>query len=64
MGEQITFGGSNTRPTITLTEPTLQPTYTTNADSINIAGTTTDDIGIVSVTWSNDQGGSGTAKNK
>jgi uncharacterized protein YdeI (BOF family) len=51
-----TFG-----PTVTITSPTSNPTYSTGVGTINIAGTATDNVGVTSVTWSNDRGGSGTA---
>ncbi|MGC8861518.1 MAG: Ig-like domain-containing protein, partial [Armatimonadota bacterium] len=47
-------------PTVSITSPTTAATYTTNASLLNIAGTASDDVAVVSVTWSNDRGGSGT----
>jgi Ca2+-binding RTX toxin-like protein len=48
-------------PVITITSPTADPTFTSDASSITLAGTASDDTGIVSVTWVNNRGGSGAA---
>lgn len=47
----------NQLPTIAITSPTSQPTYTTNASSINILGVASDNVGVVSVTWANQSSG-------
>ena len=48
-------------PVITITSPTADPTFASDASSITLAGTATDDTGIASVTWVNNRGGSGSA---
>jgi len=48
-------------PTITVTAPTSSPTYSTSKSTINIGGTASDNVGVTSVTWSNNRGGSGSA---
>lgn len=48
-------------PSVTITSPTSSPTWDTASGLINISGVATDDVEVVEVTWSNDQGGSGTA---
>lgn len=53
--------GDTTRPTITITTPTSGTTYTATANSLNLAGTAGDNVGVTQVTWSNSLGGSGTA---
>ena len=50
-----------TKPTITITSPTSNPTYSTTSSTINLGGTASDNVGVTQVTWSNDRGGSGTA---
>ena len=50
-----------TDPTVTITAPTMSPTYTTSSATIGIGGTASDDTGVTSVSWVNDRGGSGTA---
>ena len=50
-----------TKPTITITSPTSNPTYSTTSSAINLGGTASDNVGVTQVTWSNDRGGSGTA---
>jgi formylglycine-generating enzyme required for sulfatase activity len=47
-------------PSITITTPTDQPTYSCTASTIDLAGNASGDYGITSVAWSNDRGGSGT----
>jgi len=48
-------------PSITITSPTSSSTYNTSNSTISIAGTASDNIAITQVTWSNNQGGSGSA---
>jgi len=57
-------GGSDTTPpTITITSPTSNPTYSTTQSTINLGGTASDNVGVTQVTWSCQSGcsGSGTA---
>jgi len=49
-----------TSPTVTITQPTSGPTYETQNNALNIAGTAWDNVAVTEVTWSNNQGGSGT----
>jgi protein-arginine deiminase len=46
-------------PTVIITTPTSDPAYATSNATIDIAGTASDAKTVDSVTWSNDQGGSG-----
>ncbi len=48
-------------PTLVITSPTGEPTYTTQEASLALAGTASDNVGIKTITWSNSRGGSGTA---
>ncbi|MCK4825922.1 hypothetical protein KA005_59790, partial [bacterium] len=48
-------------PTITITQPASEDTYSTAQNTITLSGTSSDNVGITSVTWVNDRGGSGTA---
>ena len=50
-----------TIPVIAITSPTSSGTYETNASTISIAGSASDNIDVTRVTWSNSVGGSGTA---
>jgi hypothetical protein len=51
-----------TPPTVTITAPlSWAATYYTQAASLSVAGTASDDIGVAQVTWSNSRGGGGTA---
>ena len=53
--------GDATPPVCTITYPTSSATYPTSSSTINISGTATDAVGVTSVTWANNRGGSGTA---
>lgn len=48
-------------PTISITSPSSSGSYSTTSNTVTVSGTATDDIGVTSVTWTNDRGGSGTA---
>jgi len=58
----LVAGPSDTvKPTVAITLPTTQPTYSTTAPTIALSGTASDNTGVTSVTWTNSAGGSGTA---
>lgn len=48
-------------PTITITSPSDTGSYSTMSNTVAISGTASDDVGVTSVSWANDRGGSGTA---
>ncbi len=48
-----------TPPTVAITNPTSSATYSTSASAINISGTASDNVDVVSVSWSDNRGGSG-----
>jgi hypothetical protein len=50
-----------TPPTISITTPTSASSYTSATASIAIGGTSSDNVGVTQVTWTNSLGGSGTA---
>jgi hypothetical protein len=50
-----------TAPTVSITSPTPGPTFDTDNSSLTMAGTSTDNLGVTEVIWTNDRGGSGTA---
>ena len=51
-----------TVPTVTISSPTSNSTYTATSSTISLGGSASDSVsGISSVTWSNNKGGSGTA---
>lgn len=55
-------GGDTTPPSITITQPTNQPTFSTQVTPITtIAGTCSDNVAVSTVTWSNSFGGNGSA---
>ena len=49
-----------TRPTVTITTPTSDSTYSTSQSQLSIGGTAADNVAVTSVSWSNSRGGSGT----
>ena len=50
-----------TAPTVAITSPTSNPTYTTSSSSLTLGGAASDNVGVTQVTWANSLGGSGTA---
>jgi hypothetical protein len=50
-----------TAPTVTISTPTSNPTFTTSGSSLTLGGTAADNVGVTQVTWANSRGGSGTA---
>ena len=49
-----------TDPAVTIAQPT-SATYITEQDTLTLSGTASDNVGVISVTWTNSLGGSGTA---
>jgi len=50
-----------TLPLISITSPTSVSSYTSSGSSITVGGTSSDNVGVTQVTWTNSLGGSGTA---
>ena len=50
-----------TKPTITITSPTSSTSYSTTSSTVTLGGTSTDNVAVTQVTWTNSLGGSGTA---
>ena len=50
-----------TAPTVSIATPTSATTYTSTTTSIALGGTAADNVGVSSVSWVSDRGGSGTA---
>ena len=48
-------------PSVTITQPTSEDTYHTEEDSVTLAGSASDNISVISVTWANSREESGTA---
>jgi Putative Ig domain len=49
-----------TVPVVSFTSPTTSTSYATTSGSVALAGTSSDNVGVTQLTWSNDRGGSGT----
>jgi len=48
-------------PVVTITSPTTGDTYANLFSTVMLAGSASDDVGVASVSWSNDRGGAGVA---
>ncbi len=60
--ESHTFILDTTAPTVNITSPTTDTTYTTMSSTMSLGGSASDSTsGISSVTWSNNKGGNGSA---
>jgi hypothetical protein len=58
----LTVTYDNTPPVVNLTGPTSQPTYYTGSPSVTLSGTSSDNVSVGTVSWSNAaSGGSGSA---
>jgi hypothetical protein len=58
---QSTTSSDTTAPAVKITGPTSSPNYRTRATSITVSGTSSDNVGVTQVAWTNAAGGSGTA---
>ncbi|GHC05047.1 hypothetical protein GCM10007047_22470 [Cerasicoccus arenae] len=56
-------GGDAVQPVVTITSPTSSATYATTASTVSIAGSASDNVGVTSLTWGNNRGGSGVIAN-
>jgi hypothetical protein len=54
-------GTDTTKPTVTIESPTTSSTYNATSASLALAGKAADNTGVSQLTWSNNQGGSGSA---
>src|SRR4029077_3450970 len=50
-----------TRPNVSITTPTSNPTFLTTNPSLALGGAASDDVGVTQVTWASDRGANGTA---
>src|SRR5262245_36028690 len=50
-----------TAPSVTITSPTTSPSFTAGGSTLTLGGTASDNVGVTQVTWTNSQGGSGSA---
>ena len=57
----VTYATDTIAPTITITGPTSGSSITVSASTIALSGTADDNVGVTSVTWVNNRGGSGSA---
>ena len=57
----VTVTYDPTAPTVAVTAPTGEATYTTNTSPLTLGGSAIDNVGVTMVSWTNNRGGSGTA---
>jgi len=50
-----------TNPTVAISAPTANASYTATAATLSLGGTASDNASVTQVTWANDRGGSGSA---
>jgi hypothetical protein len=50
-----------TLPLISIATPTANSSFTSSASSVSLGGTASDNVGVASVSWANNRGGSGAA---
>jgi len=48
-------------PTVTIASPTSASSFTSSGSTLTLSGSAADNVGVTSVTWASDRGGSGTA---
>jgi TM2 domain-containing membrane protein YozV len=53
--------GDPTPPTVAITTPTANPTFTATTATLTLGGSASDNVGVTQVSWTNDRGGSGVA---
>jgi hypothetical protein len=54
--------GDTTDPSISITSPPPGSTFSTNVSTVTVTGTSSDNVGVTSVTWQNSRGGTGNAE--
>jgi len=57
----MTTASDTTVPLISIATPTSASSYTSAASAISMSGTSSDNVGVTQVTWTNSLGGAGTA---
>src|SRR3989449_647691 len=57
----IVANADATPPTVAITAPTSNPTFSTSTTPLTLGGTASDNVGVTQVAWVNSAGGSGTA---
>lgn len=64
-GNRLAYSGAVANdavaPTISITSPTSNPSYTNGTSTISLSGTASDNVAVTTVVWSNDRGGIGVA---
>jgi len=57
----VSYTPDTTQPTVAITSPTSSSTLAVNTSTTALGGTSSDNVGVTQVSWSNSRGGSGTA---
>src|SRR5437870_771108 len=61
VGCLVAAASDTTPPTVSISAPTSNPTFSTSTTPLTLGGTASDNVGVTQVTWVNSAGGSGTA---
>lgn len=48
-------------PTVAITSPTSEDAYSSSQSALNLGGSASDNVNVITVTWANNRGGSGSA---
>jgi hypothetical protein len=54
-------GSDTVAPSVAITDPTSGSSWNTSSSTLQLSGTASDNVGVSSITWTNDRGGSGSA---
>ena len=62
--DRITITSDSKAPTIAIAAPAANGAHVTKGDTVSLAGTSSDEVGVTDVVWANNRGGSGSANGK
>ena len=62
--DRITITSDSKAPTIAIAAPAANGSYVTKGETVSLAGTASDEVGVTEVAWANNRGGSGSASGK
>ena len=59
----VTYSSGDNFPNVAITSPVSTGSFVSTEQAVNLAGTASDDNGLLSISWVNNRGGQGTANN-
>jgi len=62
--DHITVTSDSKAPTTLIASPAADGSYVTKGETVSLAGTASDEVGVTEVVWANNRGGSGVASGK